>query len=53
VIERGYLYIAQPPLFRIADGKKEFYCVREEEMRDYVLKRGVENWPCFVKERIP
>jgi len=43
VIERGYLYIAQPPLFRIADGKKEFYCVREEEMRDYVLKRGVEK----------
>jgi len=43
VIERGYLYIAQPPLYRIADGKKEFYCVKEEEMRDYVLSRGVEK----------
>lgn len=43
VIERGYLYIAQPPLFRIADGKKEFYCVREEEMHDYVLERGVDK----------
>lgn len=43
VIERGYLYIAQPPLYRIADGKKEFYCVKEEEMRDYVLNRGVEK----------
>jgi DNA gyrase subunit B len=41
VIERGYLYIAQPPLFRIADKKKEVYIHNEEKMREYILDNGV------------
>jgi DNA gyrase subunit B len=41
LIERGYLFIAQPPLFRITDHKKEIYINNEEEMEDYVLKNGV------------
>jgi DNA gyrase subunit B len=41
VIERGYLYIAQPPLFRIADKKKEMYITNEEKMREYILEMGV------------
>jgi len=41
LIERGYLYIAQPPLFRIADHKKEIYINSEEDMEDYILKNGV------------
>ncbi len=41
LIERGYLYIAQPPLFRIADHKKEIYINNEEDMEDYILKNGV------------
>ncbi|MDQ5987184.1 MAG: DNA gyrase subunit B [Syntrophus sp. SKADARSKE-3] len=41
VIERGYLYIAQPPLFRIADKKKEMYITDEEKMREYILELGV------------
>ena len=40
VIERGYLYIAQPPLFRIADKKKEVYIHDEEKMREYILDNG-------------
>jgi len=50
VIERGYLYIAQPPLYRIADGKKEFYCVKDEQMRDFVLSRGVEKVELIIDE---
>ena len=41
VIERGYLYIAQPPLFRIADKKKEIYITDEEKMREFILENGV------------
>jgi DNA gyrase subunit B len=41
LIERGYLYIAQPPLFKISDKKKEIYINNEEEMRNYVLENGV------------
>jgi DNA gyrase subunit B len=33
VIEAGYVYIAQPPLFRIARGKEEKYVFTEEEMK--------------------
>ena len=41
LIERGYLYIAQPPLFKIVDRKKEIYIHNEEEMKNYVLESGV------------
>lgn len=37
VIEGGYVYIAQPPLFKIAKGNKVTYVYREEE-RDQVIK---------------
>jgi len=43
MIERGYLYIAQPPLFKIVDKKRESYIHNEEEMRNYVLENGVSK----------
>jgi len=43
LIERGCLYIAQPPLFRIMNKKKEWYISTEEEMDDYILNSGVEK----------
>lgn len=38
VIDRGYLYIAQPPLYRIVSGKKVFYAYSEEERMELVKK---------------
>ncbi len=38
LIEAGYVYIAQPPLYRVAKGSKEYYAFSEEE-RDQVVKR--------------
>jgi DNA gyrase subunit B len=43
LVEKGYLYIAQPPLFRITDHKKEHYINLEEEMEDYILRNGVSK----------
>jgi DNA gyrase subunit B len=43
LIERGYLYIAQPPLFKVTDRKKELYIHNEEEMRNFVLENGVNK----------
>ncbi len=43
LIERGHLYIAQPPLFRVVDKKREIYIHNEEEMRNFVLENGVER----------
>jgi len=39
LIEKGYLYIAQPPLFKAAEGKKETYLKDEKEMSKFLLAR--------------
>jgi DNA gyrase subunit B len=43
IIEHGYLYIAQPPLFRIGKGKSEQYLKDEQEFNDFILKRICEK----------
>ncbi|MGH9367749.1 MAG: DNA topoisomerase (ATP-hydrolyzing) subunit B [Thermoanaerobaculia bacterium] len=43
VIEKGYLYIAQPPLFKVAEGKKETYLKDEKEMSKFLLARLGED----------
>src|SRR5690242_21932304 len=38
LIDVGYVYIAQPPMYRVAKGKEEFYAYAEKE-RDAYVKR--------------
>src|ERR671922_288478 len=38
LIEAGYVYIAQPPLYRVAKGKDEFYAYTEPEREEYVKR---------------
>ncbi len=38
LIEAGYIYIAQPPLYRVAKGKKEYYAYTEKEREEYILR---------------
>jgi DNA gyrase subunit B len=40
VIEAGYVYIAQPPLFRVAKGKEEHYVYKEAEMQKVSASLG-------------
>ena len=40
IIENGYLYIAQPPLFKITRGKSEIYLKDEQEYVQHILKRA-------------
>lgn len=40
LIENGYIYIAQPPLYLIKKGKQERYCWTEEERNAIVLELG-------------
>ena len=43
VVDKGYLYIAQPPLLKVGRGKKETYFKNERELNNYILKRICEN----------
>src|SRR6266705_211781 len=38
LIDAGYIYIAQPPLFRVAKGKEEYYAYDEKERDSYVKR---------------
>ncbi|TFH24393.1 MAG: DNA topoisomerase (ATP-hydrolyzing) subunit B [Myxococcales bacterium] len=43
LVERGNIYIAQPPLFRVKKGKTERYLKDEAALADYLIDLGVEN----------
>jgi DNA gyrase subunit B len=43
IIEKGFLYIAQPPLYKVAEGKKETYLKDEKEMSKFLLGRLGED----------
>ncbi len=43
LIEGGYLYIAQPPLYKVSRGKSEVYLKDETEMQEYLTAQGVEG----------
>src|SRR6202045_1027819 len=43
IIDRGYLYIAQPPLYKIARGKSEQYLKDERALEDYLIDTGLED----------
>jgi DNA gyrase subunit B len=40
MVEQGYVYIAQPPLYLVKKGKEQFYAWNEEQRRTYVEKLG-------------
>jgi DNA gyrase subunit B len=43
LIDKGYVYIAQPPLFKVAEGKKETFLKDEKEMSRFLLARIGED----------
>lgn len=43
IIEKGHLYIAQPPLYRIKRGKEERYLKDDHEFENYLLQIGIDG----------
>jgi DNA gyrase subunit B len=50
VIERGYLYIAQPPLFKVAEGKNAVYIKNEEAFNRHLINRAVARGEVIVEQ---
>ncbi|KTQ98654.1 DNA gyrase subunit B [Aureimonas ureilytica] len=43
LIERGYVYIAQPPLYKVTRGKQSQYLKNEKAMENYLIDTGLED----------
>jgi DNA gyrase subunit B len=43
IIEGGYLYIAQPPLYKVSRGKSEVYLKDQAALEDYLISQGIEG----------
>ncbi|WP_111734738.1 DNA topoisomerase (ATP-hydrolyzing) subunit B [Roseovarius amoyensis] len=43
LIEHGHLYIAQPPLYKVARGKSEVYLKDQAALEDYLIQQGTED----------
>src|SRR5262245_61174161 len=43
LIDRGHIYIAQPPLFRAKRGRTETYIKNEQDLESYLVRRAVES----------
>lgn len=50
LIKNGYIYIAQPPLYKVKKGKKEFYVETESEMENVLIEFARETAELKLKE---
>ncbi len=50
LIEKGYLYIAQPPLYKVRKGKKVRYLQDDDAMSRYLIELGTDNVRLSMKE---
>ena len=53
LIERGYIYIAQPPLYKVKKGRQELYLKDDEALKAYLLSSTIDNTRLHVSQDAP
>ncbi len=53
LIERGHIYIGQPPLYKVKHGKQEHYLKDDAELNEYLLARALDNATLAVGSDAP
>ena len=53
LIDKGYIYIGQPPLYKVKKGKQETYVKDEAELSLYLLQLAIENAELHVNDNTP
>jgi DNA gyrase subunit B len=53
LIEKNYLYIAQPPLYKVKKGKQDRYLKDDKELNDYFLQEAISDASLFINEYSP
>lgn len=51
MIEKGYVYIAQPPLYRVSKGKEEHYIASEEELTRFFVEKAVQDCKLYLPKK--
>ena len=51
LIERGHIFIAQPPLYKVTRGKSEQYLKDERALEDYLIEQGVDGARAAPRQR--
>ncbi|WFF38676.1 DNA topoisomerase (ATP-hydrolyzing) subunit B [Moraxella nasibovis] len=53
LIERGHIYIAQPPLYKVKKGKHELYLKDDEALKSYLLSSTIDENQLFLSKDTP
>jgi len=53
LVERGHIFIAQPPLYKISKGKQEQYLKDDDELNEFLTNAAIESSKLHVSEGAP
>jgi len=53
LVEKGYIYIAQPPLYKVKKGKQETYLKDDSELEGYLLQTAIDNAALWTENGTP